>query len=109
MISGSAWPEKAELADTVRQMLKTVPVAMFALARDAEEEICIFDGSGVRYTIQPPRYECGRQHYAVIEWGNGRLSNCTQTHLVPSRWELLTWIMQHLLMPVNRNLDNPTE
>jgi hypothetical protein len=72
---------------------------MFAMARDAVDEVCIFDGSGVRYTIQPPRYEHGREHYVVIEWGDGRLSNSRQTHLLPSRWELLTWITQHLLTP----------
>jgi hypothetical protein len=50
------WPEKAELAATIQQMLKTVPVGMFALARDAVDEICLFDARGVRYTITPPIY-----------------------------------------------------
>jgi hypothetical protein len=34
------WPEKAELAATIQQMLKTVPVGMFAMARDTVDEIC---------------------------------------------------------------------
>ena len=93
----NTWPEKADLAATVQQMLLTVPVGMFALARSDVDEICIFDQKGVRYTIQPPRHEHGREHYAVIEWGNGRLSNSRCTHLLPSRWELLTWITQTLL------------
>ena len=97
MSGRNTWPEKAELAATIQQMLKTVPVGMFAMARDAVDEVCIFDSRGVRYTIQPPQHEHGREHYAVIEWGEGRLSNSRQTHLLPSRWELLTWITQHLL------------
>jgi hypothetical protein len=48
------WPEKAELAATIQQMLKTVPVGMFAMARDAVDEICLFDARGVRFTITPP-------------------------------------------------------
>jgi hypothetical protein len=35
MSSGNTWPEKAELASTIQQMLKTVPVGMFAMARAA--------------------------------------------------------------------------
>ena len=93
------WTEKAELAATIQQMLKTVPGGMFALARDELDEVCIFDKGGVRYTIKPPRYEHGREHYQVIEWGEGRLSNSRRTHLLPSRWELLTWITQTLLTP----------
>jgi len=99
MNSKITWPEKAELAATVQQMLKTVAVGMFAMPRDTVDEICIFDRRGVRYTIQPPRHEHGREHYAVIEWGEGRLSNSRQTHMLPSLWELLTWITQHLLTP----------
>ena len=99
MSGRNTWPEKAELAATIQQMLKTVPVGMFAMARDAVDEICIFDHRGVRYTIQPPRHEKGREHYPVIEWGTGRLSNSRRTHLLPSRWELLTWITQNLLTP----------
>jgi hypothetical protein len=99
-----SWPEKAELAATVQQMLKTVPVGMFAMQRDVADEICIFDGRGVRYTIQPPRHEHGRKHYAVIEWGGGRLSNSRQTHLLPSKWELLTWITQTLLTPDSESI-----
>jgi len=53
------WPEKAELAATIQQMLKTVPVGMFALARDAVDEICLFDARGVRFTITPPIYGLG--------------------------------------------------
>jgi len=92
------WPEKAELAATIQQMLKTVPVGMFALARDVADEICIFDQRGVRYTIQPPKHENGRENYSVIEWG-GWMSNSRLEHLLPSRWELLTWITQNLLTP----------
>ena len=99
MSGRNTWPEKAELAATVQQMMQTVPVGMFALARDAVDEICIFDARGVRYTITPPVYAHGRETYAVIEWGAGRLSDWTCTHLLPSRWELLTWITQTLLTP----------
>ena len=98
-MNSNTWPEKAELAATIQQMLQTVPVGMFAMARDTVDEVCIFDARGVRYTIKPPRYEHGREHYQVIEWGEGRLSNSRCTHLLPSRWELLTWITQHLLTP----------
>lgn len=103
MSSGNTWPEKAELAATIQQMLQTVPVGMFALARDAVDEICIFDSRGVRYTITPSIYEHGREHYVVIEWGTGRLSNSRRTHLLPSRWELLTWITQTLLSPERKS------
>jgi hypothetical protein len=99
----STWPEKAELAATVQQMLMTVPVGVFAMPREEVDEICIFDGRGVRYTIRPPRYEHGIEHYPVIEWGEGRLSNSRCTHLLPSRWELLTWIPQHLLTPEKKS------
>ena len=64
------WTEKAELAATIQQMLRTVPVGMFALARDVADEICIFDQKGVRYTILPPRLAHGRQHY-VVRMGRG--------------------------------------
>ena len=33
------WPEKAELTATIQQMLKTVPVGMFAMARDTVDEV----------------------------------------------------------------------
>ena len=95
----SQWPEKAELAATVQQMLRTVPVGMFAMPRDTVDEICIFDARGVRYTIAPPIHAHGREHYPVIEWGEGRLSDSRCTHLLPSRWELLTWITHTLLTP----------
>lgn len=98
----STWPEKAELTATVQQMLKQVPVGMYAMDRDTDE-ICLFDARGVRYTIQPPRHEHGREHYPVIEWGNGRLSNSRCTHLLTSRWELLTWITQTLLWPESKS------
>ena len=52
MSGGNTWPEKAELAATIQQMLQTVPVGMFALARDAVDEICIFDSRGVRLNRQ---------------------------------------------------------
>ena len=103
MSGGNTWPEKAELAATIQQMLQTVPVGMFALARDAVDEICIFGSRGVRYTIEPPIHAHGRQHYVVIEWGAGRLSNSRRTHLLPSRWELLTWIAQTLLSPERKS------
>ena len=99
MSACASWPEKAELAATVQQMLQTVPVGMFAMARDTVDEVCIFDQRGVRYTIAPPIHAHGREHYVVIEWGEGLLSNSRQTHLLPSRWELLTWITQTLLTP----------
>jgi len=99
MSGRNTWPEKAELAATIQQMLKTVPVGMFAMARDAVDEICLFDARGVRFTITPPIYGLSREYYTVIEWGEGRLSNSRCTHLLPSRWELLTWITQHLLTP----------
>jgi len=99
MIGGNTWPEKAELTATVQQMLQTVPVGMFAMARDAVDEVCIFDQRGVRYTILPPMHWHGREQYPVVEWGAGRLSNSRCTHLLPSRLELLTWITQHLLTP----------
>lgn len=95
----SAWPEKAELTGTIQKMLKTVPVGMFALARDSAEEICLLNTSGVRYTIQPPQFSHGRDHYAVLEWGSGSLTNLRRTHLLASRWDLLTWITQYLLRP----------
>ena len=99
MSNHNTWPEKAELAATVQQMLQTVPVGMFAMARDVADEVCIFDARGVRYTIAPPIHAHGREHYPVIEWGKGRLSISRQTHLLPSRWELLTWITQRILTP----------
>ena len=99
MSACASWPEKAELAATVQQMLHTVPVGMFALARDAVDEICLFDARGVRFTITPPIYGLSREYYTVIEWDEGRLSNSRQTHLLPSRWGLLTWITRRLLTP----------
>ena len=99
MAAGASWPEKAELTATIQQMLQTVPVGMFAMARDTVDEVCIFDARGVRYTILPPMHGHGREQYPVVEWGEGRLSNSRQTHLLPSRWELLTWITQTLLTP----------
>jgi hypothetical protein len=37
---------------------------MFAMARDAVDEICLFDARGVRFTITPPIAELtgGRDH-----------------------------------------------
>jgi hypothetical protein len=99
MAAGASWPEKAELASTIQQMLKTVPVGMFAMARSDVDEICLFHDHGVSFTITPPIYGLSREYYTVIEWGEGRLSNSRQTHLLPSRWELLTWITQTLLTP----------
>lgn len=99
MAAGASWPEKAELASTIQQMLKTVPVGMFAMARSDVDEICLFHDHGVRFTITPPIYGLSREYYTVIEWGDGRLSNSRQTHLLPSRGELLTWITQTLLTP----------
>jgi hypothetical protein len=98
-MNSNTWPKKAKLAATIQQMLRTVPVGMFAMPRDTVDEICIFNDRGVRYTIHPPRYEHGLEHYVVTEWGTGQLSNQIQAHLLPSRLELLTWITQHLLTP----------
>jgi hypothetical protein len=71
MSGGNTWPEKAELAAAIQHMLKTAPVGMFALARDAVDEICLFDARGVRFTITPPIYGLSREYYTVIEWGEG--------------------------------------
>jgi hypothetical protein len=64
MAAGASWPEKAELASTIQQMLKTVPVGMFAMARSDVDEICLFHDHGVRFTITPPIAELtgGRDH-----------------------------------------------
>jgi hypothetical protein len=97
MDNNRSWPEKTELIADIQKILKTLSVEMFVVARELTSEICIFNKTGVRYTIQEPCYELSRECYPVIEWGIGSLSNSRDIHLFPSKWELLTWLTQKLL------------